>query len=36
MIDNQTLTIAIKQSLKMTANDDYHILAKTLKVSNVI
>jgi len=36
MIDNYTLTIAIKQSLKMTAIDDCHFQANTLKVSNVI
>jgi len=36
MTDNETLTIAIKQSLKITAIGDYHFLANTLKVSNAI
>ena len=36
MTDNETLTIAIKQSLKITAIGDYHFLANILKVSNVI
>jgi len=36
MTDDETLTIAIKQSLKITAVGDYHFLAKTLTVSNVI
>ena len=36
MTDNETLTIAIEQSLKITAIGDYHFRAKTLKVSNVI
>ena len=31
-IDSETLTIAIKQSLKMTAVDNYHFLANILSV----
>jgi len=35
-IDSETLIIAIKQSLKMTAVDDYYCLANILKVSNLL
>ena len=34
--NSETLIIAIKPSLKMTAVDDYHFLANILKVSNLI
>ena len=33
-IDIETLTIAIKQSLKMTAVDDYHFLVNILSVQS--
>jgi len=36
IIDSETLIIAIKQSLKMTAVDDYHFLTIILNVSKLI
>jgi len=34
--DSETLIIAIKQSLKMTAVGDYYFLASIFKVSNLV